>query len=191
MFDVKRKLLKKIANNSNNTTNYFNRFDNEVYKLDYILKEIIQNEIKITDEILYNENKNLYTTRGILIPFMVMIEDDKTIGVYENITILCYFNNIYYKMGDFHNDIENKIIIEDWISTKNDHWKDIHFDFLEDLYFMMYKKIYNEKDPVDLMSSCSFRVRNWPIKYVNISYTFKNKISKIVDLNYIYDNITV
>jgi len=191
MFDVKRKLLKKIANNSNNTTNYFNRFDNKVYKLDYILKEIIQNEIKITEETLYDKDKDLYTTKGILIPFMVMIEDDKTIGVYENITILCHFNNIYYKMGDFHDDIENKIIIEDWILTKNDYWKDIHFDFLEDLYFMMYKRIYNEENPVYLMSSCSFRVRNWPIKYVNISYSSKNKISKIVDLNYIYDNRTI
>ena len=189
MFDVKRKLLKRIANSSNNI-NYFNQFNDKVYKLDYILKEIIQNEIKIPEETFYNKNKDIYTTKGILIPFMVMMEDDKTIGVYKNMSILCYFNNIYYRMGDFHDDLKNKIILEDWILTNN-NWKDIHFDFLEDLYYMMYKKIYNEKDPVDLMGSSSFRVRNWPIKYVNISYTFKNGMQKIVDLNYIYKNRTV
>jgi len=191
MFNVKRKLLKKIANSTDNTTNYFNQFNDKVYKLDYILKEIIQNEIKITDEILCNKDEDLYTTKGILIPFMVMLEDDKTMGIYENITILCYFNNIYYKTGDFHNDITNKIIIEDWILTENYHWKDIHFNFLEDLYYMMYKKIHNEKNPVDLISSSNFRVKNWPIKYVDIIYTFKNKISKIIDLNYIYKNKTI
>jgi len=186
MFNIEMKVLKKIANNNNNI-NYFNQF-NKSYKLDYVLKEIIKNEIKTTEKILYDKNKNLYTTKGILIPFMVMLEDNKTIGIYENITILCYFNNIYYKIGDFHDDIKNKIIIEDWILTNNNNWKNIHFDFLENLYFKMYKKIYNKKNTVKLISSCNFRIKNWPIKYINITYTFKNKVSKIVDLNYIYKN---
>jgi len=188
MFNINIDVVKELAK-MNNCTTYLKQF-NQDCSLSYIIKTIVKNETKTTDKIIYNKNKKLYTTKGILIPFMVMIEDKNTMGIYENIVMLFHNdNNVYYKIGDFHDDINNKLITEDWISIANNkNWENTGFDFLKDLYYAMCKRIYNETSHTQLISSCNFRVRNWPVKYVNITYKLKKEISEIINLSYIYKN---
>lgn len=188
MFNINIDVIKELAIVNNHIT-YLKQLNQEC-SLDYIIKKIVKNETKTTDKIIYDKKKKLYITKGILIPFMVMIEDKNIMGIYENITMLFHNNNnVYYKIGDFHNDINNKLIIENWISTANNkNWENTGLNFLKDLHSAMCKRIYNETSHTQLISSCNFNVRNWPIKYVNITYKLKKEIPKIINLSYIYKN---
>jgi len=185
MFNINIDIVKKLAR-VNNYTTCLKQFNQEC-SLCHIIKTIVKNETKITDKIIYDKENQLYTAKGILIPFMIMVEDKNIMGIYENIVMLFHNdNNVYYKIGDFHDDINNKLIIEDWILTANNkNWEIIGFDFLEDLYNEMCKKIYNQISYAQLISSCNFRIKNWPVKYINITYKLQKETSKIINLSYI------
>ena len=191
MFNINIDMIKELARVNNYTTCL--KYLNQSYTLDYIIKKIVNDEIKENDNPFYDKKNNIFITKGLLIPFMVMVENKNIIGIYENISMLFHNNKyVYYKIGDFHDDINNKLIIEDWTSTANNkNWENIGFDFLENLHNTMYKKIYNETSHIQLISSCNFRVRNWPVKYVNITYKLKKEISEIIDLSYIYKNKSI
>lgn len=148
--------------------------------MDTVIQMMVDKELnrKIGSE--YFDNK--YKIKGIVIPFILRVNDQDYRETTREVSMLFHGNtSVYYKIFNMEEEALLNLSPDGWINTSNHDscWRTDGFRFLYNLYFEMSKKLNNNNVP---KASCSFYFNLWPVKHVEIIYEYKDNFPIILEI---------